>query len=175
MRTKDTTQISMALEDMEKTAFVTDDGIFCYTRMPFWFKNAQAEFQQMVNNIFGDQISWNMEVYVDDIIWKSKKVDILPQDIRETFSKIRHIGMKLNPKKYVFGCQREVFGVYHLRKENWSWPWENQGHTRHARTKECARHATTVLLLGILGPIPGAHGRKQPTYLPSFEGGSAFT
>lgn len=57
MRTKDTTQISMALEDMEKTAFVTDDGIFCYTRMPFWFKNAQAEFQQMVNNIFGDQIS----------------------------------------------------------------------------------------------------------------------
>lgn len=43
-----------------------------------------------------------MEVYVDDIILKSKKVDILPQDMREKFVKIWQVGMKLNPKKCVF-------------------------------------------------------------------------
>lgn len=57
----------------------------------------------MVNNIFGDQIGRNIHVYVDDIILKSKKVDMLPRGMRETFIKIRHMGMKLNPKKCMFG------------------------------------------------------------------------
>lgn len=55
-------RIPMVLEDMEKTTFVTNDGIFCYTRMPFWLKNAQVEFRQIVKEIFGDQIGRNMEV-----------------------------------------------------------------------------------------------------------------
>ena len=33
-------QIKMALEDQEKTAFITPFGIFCYTSMPFGLKNA---------------------------------------------------------------------------------------------------------------------------------------
>lgn len=51
-------RIPIVPEDMEKMTFVTDDGIFCYTRMP---KNVQAEFQQMVNDVFGDQIGRNIE------------------------------------------------------------------------------------------------------------------
>lgn len=42
----------------------------------------------VINDIFSDQISINMEVYVDDIILKSKKVGMLPKDIREKFNKI---------------------------------------------------------------------------------------
>lgn len=60
----------MAPEDMEKTTFITDDGIFCYTWMSFGLKNAQDKFQQMVNDVFEDQIGRIMEVYVDDIILK---------------------------------------------------------------------------------------------------------
>lgn len=37
-------EIQMAVEDMERTSFVTNDGIFCYTRMPFGLKNAGAKF-----------------------------------------------------------------------------------------------------------------------------------
>lgn len=48
--------IPMVPEDMEKTIFATDDGIFCYTRMPFRLKKTQAEFQQMVNKIFRDNL-----------------------------------------------------------------------------------------------------------------------
>lgn len=46
-------QIQIAAKDMEKISFVTDDGIFYYTRMPFSLKNTGAEFQKMVNKLFG--------------------------------------------------------------------------------------------------------------------------
>lgn len=62
-------QILMVVEDMEKTTFVTDDSIFCYTRMLFGLKIAQAELQQMVNKIFENQISRNIEFYVEDIFF----------------------------------------------------------------------------------------------------------
>lgn len=65
-------------------------------------KNAQAEFQQIANEVFGDEIGRNMEVYVDAIILKSKKVEMLPVDMRETFTKVHQVEMQLNPKKYVF-------------------------------------------------------------------------
>ncbi|GJT18224.1 reverse transcriptase domain-containing protein [Tanacetum coccineum] len=35
-------QIQMAEEDEEKTAFITNQGIFCYTKMPFGLRNAGA-------------------------------------------------------------------------------------------------------------------------------------
>lgn len=37
-------QIPMAPDDMEKTTFSTEDGIFYYTRIPSRLKNAQADF-----------------------------------------------------------------------------------------------------------------------------------
>lgn len=43
-------QIQVAIEDMEKITFVTDDGLFA-TRMPFGLKNSVVEFQQMVNKL----------------------------------------------------------------------------------------------------------------------------
>ena len=38
-------QIKMALEDMEKTSFITSWGTYCYKVMPFGLKNASATYQ----------------------------------------------------------------------------------------------------------------------------------
>ena len=38
-------QIKMALEDMEKTSFITPRGTYCYKVMPFGLKNASATYQ----------------------------------------------------------------------------------------------------------------------------------
>ena len=45
-------QIQMAKEDQEKTAFVTNQGLYCYKVMPFGLKNAGATYQRLVNQMF---------------------------------------------------------------------------------------------------------------------------
>ncbi|GJV53002.1 reverse transcriptase domain-containing protein [Tanacetum coccineum] len=60
-------QIKMAKEDEEKTAFITSQGIFCYSKMPFGLKNAGATYQRLVDKAFQKQIGQNLEAYVDDL------------------------------------------------------------------------------------------------------------
>ena len=38
-------QIKMAVEDVEKTTFLTLCGVYCYTCMPFGLRNVGATFQ----------------------------------------------------------------------------------------------------------------------------------
>uniref|UniRef100_A0A2N9GLL2 Reverse transcriptase domain-containing protein n=1 Tax=Fagus sylvatica TaxID=28930 RepID=A0A2N9GLL2_FAGSY len=96
-------QIQMAEEDQEKTAFITSRGLFCYKAIPFGLKNAGATYQRLVNKMFHDQIGRNVEVYVDDMLVKSKKDDDHLVDLKETFQALRRYNMKLNPAKCVFG------------------------------------------------------------------------
>ena len=71
--------------------------------MPFGLKNAAATYQQLVNKIFKEQIGRNMEVYVDDMLVKSKSTKNHVADLEETFSTLRKYKMKLNPIKCAFG------------------------------------------------------------------------
>ncbi|KAK0582675.1 hypothetical protein LWI29_028411 [Acer saccharum] len=96
-------QIKMHKPDEEKTAFTTDQGLYCYTVMPFGLKNAGATYQCLVNKMFARQIGRNMEVYVDDMLTKSVTADRHADDLRETFDMLVKYGMKLNPAKCVFG------------------------------------------------------------------------
>ena len=66
-------QITMHPPDEEHTSFQTDIGLYCYRVMPFGLKNAGATYQRLVNLMFQKQIGNNMEVYVDDMLVKSKK------------------------------------------------------------------------------------------------------
>ncbi|GKE79701.1 reverse transcriptase domain-containing protein, partial [Tanacetum coccineum] len=60
-------QIKMGKEDEEKTAFITSQGIFCYSKMPFGLKNVGATYERLVDKAFQKQIRHNLEVYVDDL------------------------------------------------------------------------------------------------------------
>ena len=62
----------MAKDDQQKTVFITSQGLYCYKVMPFGLKNIGATYQRLVNKIFSKQIKRNMEVYVDDMLVKSK-------------------------------------------------------------------------------------------------------
>ena len=66
-------QIKMAPEDMEKTTFVTQWGIFCYKVMPFGLKNAGETYQRAMVALFHDMIHHEIKVYVDDMIARSQK------------------------------------------------------------------------------------------------------
>ncbi|GJT95357.1 reverse transcriptase domain-containing protein [Tanacetum coccineum] len=110
-------KIKMANEDEEKTAFITSQGIFCYTKMPFGLKNAGATYQRLVDRAFQKQIGRNLEVYVDDLVIKSHTEEEIIRDIEETFKTLRQINMKLNPKKCTFGMQEGMFLGYKVNAE----------------------------------------------------------
>src|SRR3954464_13330309 len=96
-------QIKMALEDQEKTTFITPFGIFCYTSMPFGLKNAGATYQRTVQNCLKEQIGRNVHACVDDIMIKTERADSLLKYLEETFANLRIYQMKLNPTKCSFG------------------------------------------------------------------------
>ena len=52
--------------------FVTNQGYYCYKVMPFGLKNARATYQRLMNRMFSHQIGRNVEVYVNDMLVKSK-------------------------------------------------------------------------------------------------------
>ncbi|GJS75289.1 reverse transcriptase domain-containing protein [Tanacetum coccineum] len=93
-------QIKMAKEDEEKKwLFITKHGNFAIPKMPFGLKNAGSTYQRLVDKAFQRQIGRNLEVYVDDLVIKSRTEEEIIRDITETFKTLRQINMKLNPKK----------------------------------------------------------------------------
>ncbi|KAL0401375.1 UNVERIFIED_CONTAM: Pro-Pol polyprotein, partial [Sesamum latifolium] len=98
-------QIMLAPKDRKKVSFITSEGTFCYVAMPFGLKNAGSTYHRLVDKIFCPQIGRNIEVYVDDMLVKSKKAEEYVKDLEETFSVLRKYKLKLNPAKCAFGVQ----------------------------------------------------------------------
>jgi hypothetical protein len=95
--------IRLKVEDEDKTTFITPHGVYCYMTMPFGLKNAGATYQWCMQACLKEQIGCNIEVYVDDIVIKTTKADILLDDLRETFANLDRSSIKLNSKKCSFG------------------------------------------------------------------------
>ena len=75
-------QIPLTLGDQEKTAFVTLIGNYHYKVMPFNLKNARSTYQKMMIRMFEPQLDKNNEVYIDDVVVKSKEVSEYVEDLR---------------------------------------------------------------------------------------------
>jgi hypothetical protein len=93
----------MSREDRKHTAFVTVDGLYCYVVMPYGLKNALPTFVRAMSKTFEDLIRDKVEVYVDDIVVKTKRGSTLVEDLTLVFDKLRATRTKLNPDKCVFG------------------------------------------------------------------------
>ncbi|GJS93837.1 reverse transcriptase domain-containing protein [Tanacetum coccineum] len=63
--------------------------------------------QQLVDEALQSQIGRNLEVYVDDMVVKSKSEWEMLADIAETFDNLRRINMKLNQKSVHLGSKKE--------------------------------------------------------------------
>ena len=67
-------QIPLALDDQEKTAFVTPIGNYHYKVMPLGLKNARSTYQRMMTKMFESQLGKNIEIYINDMMVKSRMV-----------------------------------------------------------------------------------------------------
>ncbi|XP_074350150.1 uncharacterized protein LOC141689690 [Apium graveolens] len=82
-------QIPMYGPDQEHTSFITDRGLYCYIGMPFGLINTGATYQRLVNMMFKNQIGRTMEVYVDDMLVKSKDANDHIEHLMEIFNIIK--------------------------------------------------------------------------------------
>jgi ribonuclease HI len=71
--------------------------------MPYGLKNALPTFVRAMSKTFGDLIRDKVEVYVDDIVVKTKRGLTLVEDLTLVFDKMRATRTKLNLDKCVFG------------------------------------------------------------------------
>nr|XP_025678495.1 uncharacterized protein LOC112778389 [Arachis hypogaea] len=102
-------QIPMHRPDEEKTAFITPDGTYCYTVMPFGLKNAGATYQRLVNKIFQNLSGTKLEVYIDDMLAKTDSDEQLISDLKAVTDTLRRHQMRLNPTKCAFGMEAGKF------------------------------------------------------------------
>ena len=102
----------MATDDQEKTAFVTPVGNYHYKIMPFGLKNAGSTYQRMITKIFEPQLSKIVEVYIDDMVVKSKLVSEHPANLVNIFEILRRHKLRLNASKCSFGVGSGKFLGY---------------------------------------------------------------
>lgn len=98
-------QIPMSENSKRLTAFVTPDGHFEFTRMPFGLVNAPSTFQKTINNILGNARFKDALAYMDDVNIPSKTIEDGFRKLRDTLELFRKAGMTLNLKKCHFLMQ----------------------------------------------------------------------
>ncbi|XP_073038000.1 uncharacterized protein [Primulina eburnea] len=87
-------QIPLAKEDQDNASFITSGGTFCY---------------RLMNKVFEKKLGSNVELYVDDILGKSREFSDIIFDLKEIFATLMQYGIKLNPAKCIFGVKSGEF------------------------------------------------------------------
>jgi len=108
----------IGLEESAKplTAFVTQDGLYEFERMPFGLHNAPATFQRAMQEVLRG-LNWKFVLcYLDDVIVFSSSFSEHLSHLRQIFHRLRQAGLKLQPKKCTFG-QKEVKYLGHVVSE----------------------------------------------------------
>ena len=80
--------------------------------MSFGLKNAGSTYQRMMTKIFEAQMGKNIEVYIDDMVVKSKIVSKHVGDLTNIFKILRGHKLYLNASKCSFGIGSGKFLGY---------------------------------------------------------------
>ena len=80
--------------------------------MPFGLKNAGSTYQRIMTRMFESLLGKNMEIYIDDMVVKSKKVSEYLGDLQVVFKILRSYKLRLNASKCSFGVGSGKFLGY---------------------------------------------------------------
>ena len=92
-------QIDVALEDREKTAFATPNGLCQFRRLSFGLTNAPACFMRVMHLILKGLCWSDCLVYLDDIIIFGRTLEEHRERLSLVLSRLAEAGLKINPKK----------------------------------------------------------------------------
>ena len=105
--TKGYWQIPVAPEDVHKTAFVTPDGQYEFTRMPFGTVNSGATLVRGLRKILEGMPG--VGSYIDDIVIFSDSWEDHIKTLKELFSRLRKARITARPTKCLLGASRMEF------------------------------------------------------------------
>ena len=88
--------------DKIKTTFITEWGMYCYKVMPFGLKNTGATYQRAATTLFHDMMHKEVEVYIDDMMVKSKMREGHFEALDKFLARLKKYNLRLNPKKCIF-------------------------------------------------------------------------
>lgn len=127
-------QIKVKDEDQKKTTFITHQGTFKWTRMPFGLKNAPATFQKAMHRIFSQlkarQSRCGVRTYLDDIIIFSDNFPVFGPSRRDRYYSATSRLQGFLEQMQVCSFQCEVSWIYDLRTRETARPF-----------KDCCNHA----------------------------------
>ena len=104
-------QILMAPEDIEKTAFKTDRGLFEWTVLPMGLCNAPATFQHLMNTTFRSFLDRCVLVFLDDIVVYSHTLEQHVKDVRAVLQRLKDAGLHAKESKCeLFQTEIEFLG-----------------------------------------------------------------
>ena len=112
-------QVPLTTRAKEISAFVTPDGLFQYTVMPFGMKNAPATFQRMINHVIRGLEG--CQAYIDDIVVYSDNWDQHVKQLREFLCRLKESKLTVNLVKTEF-CHARVEFLGHVVGQGWISP-----------------------------------------------------
>ncbi|KAJ4765914.1 polyprotein [Rhynchospora pubera] len=110
-------QIRVKEEDISKTAFRVHHGHFEFRVMPFGLTNAPASFQNLMNDVFKEELRKSVLVFFDDILVYSKSWEEHLQHLEIVFQKLRAHRLFAKMSKCAFGVERVDYLGYIISKD----------------------------------------------------------
>ena len=104
------------MSDKHCTSFMTNSSNYYDNVMPSYLKNAGATYQRMMNKVFRNKIRYMLEVYMDDMIVKSRVDTDHASHLKEVFAQARQCRMRFNSEKCTFGVKAGKFLDFYLTK-----------------------------------------------------------
>ena len=94
-------QISIALEDLEKTTFTCPYVTFAFRRMSFGLCNAPATFQRCMMSILYNMVEDAIEVFIDDFSVVGDLFELCLTNLSEVLKRCENCNLVLNWKSVI--------------------------------------------------------------------------
>ncbi|GJS82931.1 reverse transcriptase domain-containing protein [Tanacetum coccineum] len=75
-------------------------------------KNFEATLQRVMDKVLAEQKGRNVEVYLEEVVMKSKSEQSLIEDVEEILHKFQRVNMKIDPSECTFGMEKGKFLGY---------------------------------------------------------------
>ncbi|XP_063373838.1 uncharacterized protein LOC134661628 [Cydia amplana] len=98
-------QVPVAMEDRDKTSFVTPLGMYRFKRMPMGLRNSGSTFQRLMDRFRSNLPNVTLLAYLDDVLILSDSFEKHLQDMEAVFQRLKLFKLRVNREKSTFACE----------------------------------------------------------------------